>query len=168
MPLQVHSQSQLALLRAQNAALREKAHLPKEKPLAFEGAAPAAADVADLRQKLAQAQARAATARAATLQRLLDSKRAATAGVRWLVEEKQAAAARHRCAARHCAAKEAAQQVAQAGARDAHTELASAKAEVRPVELASGHSAQQCLLRFCNRARSTNLPVSTLHRPNQF
>ena len=84
----------------------------------------------------------------ATLQRLLDSEWAATAGVRRLVEEKQAAAVRHRCADRRCAAKEAAQQCAEADARDARAELASAKAEVRPVELASGCSAQQCLPRF--------------------
>ena len=72
MPLQVHPKGQLALLRAQNAALQEQARLPKEELLAAESDAPAAADVVDLRQKLAQAQAqaRAATAQAANLQRL--------------------------------------------------------------------------------------------------
>jgi hypothetical protein len=129
MPLQVHSEGlQLALLRAQNAALQEKA--------------------------------RAATTQAATLQRLLDSERAATAGVRRLVEEKQVAAASHCSAATRCAAREAARQVAEADARDARAQLASAKAEVRPAELASGHAVQQCLPRFCDHARPTNVPVS--------
>ena len=103
-----------------------------------------------------QEKARAATAQAATLQRLLDSERAATAGVRRLVEEKQVAAASHRSAARRCAAREAAQQVAEADARDARAQLASAKAEVRLVELTSGYSAKRYMPRFCLRARPGN------------
>ena len=124
-------------------------------------------NVVQLRQRLAeeQAQAQAATSQAATLQQLRESER------QQQEEEREATRV---AAVRQCTAAEAAQQRAEAAkrraeadARAARAELAVGKAEVRPVELASGYSANQCLPRFCKRARPTNVPGSILHRPNQ-
>ena len=97
----------------------------------------ATAEAATLQRQLAesQAQVQAATAEAAALQRQLEYERAAALGVqRQLGEERDTT---RTAAARQCAAAEAAQQRAEAHAADAGAQLGTLKAQVHLAEQGS-------------------------------